>query len=780
MEKIEEQKVKVIYKKVKSLSSFFISTLATVLESSVEIVYKAKKEEPMHAFSIEIKFPNEPELYGELTAANVISQGAKSGPVSLIGDTVFQDHWVHFITSEYREIAERVFFEQDKTLKEEIKAAIKEIELGLLPELNPDSKGPLEILVYCYLSPLKKLLNNKTQSYVTKLGEALGASLPDAFFKKTEKKVEYSESKAKLTRLNKGAEILPVPGQRNILITAALPYVNNVPHLGNIIGCVLSGDVFGRYCRLMGYNTIYICGTDEYGTATETKAVLENKTPREICDHYHKIHKEIYDWFDCDFDNFGRTSTPQQTKVCQKIFWDCHNNKYTYEHTAQQLYCNKCKKFLADRFVTGTCPLCGYEKANGDQCDKCGKLINALDLINPKCKLTGVTPEPKDATNIYLDLTTIQDDLEEWVDKSSKKGAWSKNSLATTKSWIKEGLKGRCITRDLKWGTQVPLEGFTDKVFYVWFDAPIGYISITNGYTEKWEQWWKNPDDVQLYQFMGKDNVPFHCVIFPSTLLATKENWTLLHHINTTEYLNYESGKFSKSEGVGVFGDQASSIGINSEVWRYYLLSVRPENQDSVFDWEDFTAKNNNELIANLGNFSNRALQYTYKNFDQKIPEKKSDLLDIDNEFLNNVFERLNAYYDSMEQVRLREGLSICMAISSLCNGYLQATEPFKIFKTDYNRCSTVFNVTLNALRLVAAVLEPFIPSFSAKIYEQLNLVRTEADDVLLGELRGKPAEHLLTLLKPGHQLNLPSPIFKQISSEQCEKWRKQFDGKQK
>jgi methionyl-tRNA synthetase len=405
-------------------------------------------------------------------------------------------------------------------------------------------------------------------------------------------------------------------------------------------------------------------------------------------------------------------------------------------------------------------------------------VLNALELKNAKCKICGNEPTIKESTNLYLDLTKIQDKLDKWVDESSEKGHWSHNSITTTKGWIKEGLKGRCITRDLKWGTPVPLEGFTDKVFYVWFDAPIGYISITNTFTEKWEEWWKNPDDVQLYQFMGKDNVPFHCVIFPSTLIATQKDWTLLHHINTTEYLNYESGKFSKTRGIGVFGDQAKATGIKSEVWRYYLLSIRPEHHDSVFNWDDFASKNNNELIANLGNFTNRVLKYVFKNFEAAIPERKSELTEVDTKFLNNVIEKLEAYFNSMEAVKLKESLNIAMSISSLCNGYFQETEPFKIFTTEYERCCTILNVASNVLRLLCCILEPFIPSFCAKIYEQLNIQRTERDERLLSEIRGKPISVILDLIKPGYKINEPNPVFKSISDEDCQKWREQFSGK--
>ena len=332
--------------------------------------------------------------------------------------------------------------------------------------------------------------------------------------------------------------ILPKPDQRNVLITSALPYVNNVPHLGNIIGCVLSADVFARYSRLRGYNTLYVCGTDEYGTATETKALEEGVSCQALCDKYHKLHVQTYKWFDIDFDHFGRTTTPQQTEIAQDIYLKLEKKNHVFEDTVTQLYCEKHGSFLADRFVEGTCPLCGYDDARGDQCDKCGKLLNATELVNPRCKLDNATPVVRNSKHLFLNLTDLQPTLENWFHKTSQEGFWSTNSSNITQNWLKEGLKPRCITRDLKWGTAVPKEGFENKVFYVWFDAPIGYLSITANYTNDWEKWWKNPDNVKLYQFMGKDNVPFHTVIFPSTLMGTPDNWTLLHHLSTTGNLN--------------------------------------------------------------------------------------------------------------------------------------------------------------------------------------------------------------------------------------------------
>ncbi|KAJ1886926.1 methionine--tRNA ligase mes1, partial [Kickxella alabastrina] len=311
--------------------------------------------------------------------------------------------------------------------------------------------------------------------------------------------------------------VLPEAGAKNVLITSALPYVNNVPHLGNVIGSTLSADAFARYSRVRGNNTLYICGTDEYGTATETKALEEGISCRELCDKYHAIHKQVYDWFDLSFNYFGRSSTEKQTEIVQNVFLKCYENGVISEREVTQLYCESCSRFLADRYVEGICPVCRFEDARGDQCDSCGSLINAAELIEPRCKLDGNRPVLRDSKHLFLDLDGLQPQCEAFVAKASSEGKWSSNGVAITQNWLREGLRPRSITRDLKWGVPVPLAGYEDKVFYVWFDACIGYPSITANYTPEWECWWKNPDNVKLYQFMGKDNVPFHTVIFPST-----------------------------------------------------------------------------------------------------------------------------------------------------------------------------------------------------------------------------------------------------------------------
>ena len=459
---------------------------------------------------------------------------------------------------------------------------------------------------------------------------AVVSALEAVSLNRPEDEVAADAAKSDAAFFSKKQPKLPELGKRNVLITSALPYVNNVPHLGNIIGCVLSADVYARYCRNRGYNCIYICGTDEYGTATETKAIEEGLTCQDLCDKYNAIHKEIYDWFDIEFDIFGRTPTRYQTEICQSTFKELEENGFLEERTIEQLYSEPLEKFLADRYVTGTCPKCGYEDARGDQCDSCGSLLNPTELKNPKCAMTGSTPILKSTTHIFLKLGELAQDLQEYIERSSAAGGWSSNCMHVTKSWLDQGLKSRCITRDLRWGTPVPKEGFQDKVFYVWFDAPIGYISITAGYCgDSWKAWWRPSEyfalepevpDVELVQFMGKDNIPFHTIIFPSTQIGSKKAWTMMNSISVTEYLNYEDGKFSKSRGVGVFGSDAKETGIPVEVWRYYLLAVRPESQDTAFQWDDFAAKNNAELNDNLGNFINRTLKFIFARFDGKIP----------------------------------------------------------------------------------------------------------------------------------------------------------------
>ncbi|GMO53985.1 MAG: methionine--tRNA ligase [Termitinemataceae bacterium] len=503
------------------------------------------------------------------------------------------------------------------------------------------------------------------------------------------------------------------------LITSALPYVNNVPHLGNIIQ-VLSADCFARFCRLRGYETCYVCGTDEYGTATETRAAEEACTPRELCDRYWQIHNDIYKWFNIDFDKFGRTSTPIQTEIVQEIFKKLDANGFIKENEIEQLYCPNCERFLADRYVRGTCPHCGYEEARGDQCEACGKLLEPTDLKNPRCSSCENTPLLKSTKHLYIDLPALKDKLEAWIAATHEKGKWANNAVQMTRSWIRDGLQMRAITRDLKWGISVPKEGFENKVFYVWFDAPIGYLSITGNLAlDKkldWKQfvndWWHNPQNVELFQFIGKDNIPFHTVIFPCTQLGTGENWTMLHHMSSTEYLNYEGGKFSKSKGIGVFGTDVQETGIPSDVWRFYIFYNRPEKSDALFAWKDFMEKTNSELIGNLGNLINRTLTFVTRYYDGVIPPANSE----DTVFWNAVKEAENKIIEKMEGSELRDAFHLIFELSSFANKTFQDGEPWKKRTEDPKETGGLIGNLCYLVRDLALLCLPFIPSAAKKI----------------------------------------------------------------
>jgi methionyl-tRNA synthetase len=547
------------------------------------------------------------------------------------------------------------------------------------------------------------------------------------------------------------------------LVTSALPYVNNIPHLGNLIQ-VLSADVFARFCRLKGYETLYVCGTDEYGTATETRAREEGVSPKELCDRYYKIHKDIYSWFNIDFSHFGRTSKEAQTKIVQDIFWDVYNAGYINQHTITQLYSEKSQMFLADRYVRGICPNCGYEDARGDQCENCGKLLEPTDLIEPRSIVDNTKPVLKETTHLYLDLPKILPQLQEWMKEASVRGKWAKNAVKMTEAWIRDGLKERAITRDLKWGIPVPLEGFENKVFYVWFDAPIGYISITADLMDNWQDWWQNPEEVELFQFIGKDNIPFHTVIFPSTLLASGKEWTMLHHMSSSEYLNYEDTKFSKSKGIGVFGDDVQNTGIPVDVWRFYIFYNRPETSDYVFTWKDFLEKTNKELIGNQSNLVNRTLTFLTRFFDGKIAP-----LDMEHEenkkFWNDIKElehRAEAHYENAE---LRDAFRTAFQMASLGNKMFQESEPWKLKETNPEEAHRILSILIYLIRDLAILVSPVIPATANKMLGFLGLDEPRWSD--LGVTSGLS------------EIGETEILFTQLDKKKIEQLRDQYSGSQ-
>ncbi|KCV67372.1 methionine-tRNA ligase (EC:6.1.) [Fonticula alba] len=556
--------------------------------------------------------------------------------------------------------------------------------------------------------------------------------------------------------------ILPKEGERNILITSALPYVNNSPHLGNIIGCVLSADVYARYCRQRGYNTLYVCGTDEYGTATETLASERGESCRSICDRYNALHTAIYKWFDIDFDHFGRTTDPKHAGIAQGIFSRIYERGLFSKQTIDQWWCEKDQRFLSDRFVEGTCNFCKFPDARGDQCDGCGKLINAVELIDPRCKLCRSTPVMRQSEHMFLHLEKVQDDLQAWI-KEASTGMWSDNSKSITESWLREGLRARCMTRDLSWGTPVPLPGMENKVLYVWFDAPIGYLSITAEYTDDWELWWKNPEQVQLYQFMGKDNVPFHTVMFPCSLIGTGDKYTMLNHLSTTEYLNYEGGKFSKSRNIGVFGDDAIASGIPACLWRYYLLANRPEQHDSQFNWTDFGLRVNSELLANVGNLVNRTLGFLDSRYRRQVPAPGPNFDPATHPFVQEVNTLLAEYLDRMETLRIRDALHLVMRISAAGNNFITATGLGQtLLNENPDECNTLLYVMVNFVYLIATLLHPFIPATSVAICEQLSPAAESGAVLPLLAL----SESFRFGIKPGHVIGTPARLFERLSEE--------------
>ena len=543
------------------------------------------------------------------------------------------------------------------------------------------------------------------------------------------------------------------------LITSALPYVNNIPHLGNLTQ-VLSADVFARFCRSKGYETLYICGTDEYGTASETRALQEGVTPRELCDHYHAIHRDIYKWFNISFDYFGRTSTPKQTEIVQHIFNEVDKNGYISEKESEQLYCPECKRYLADRYVTGTCPHCGDTGARGDQCDKCGTLLDPTELIDPKCSVCGHTPILKKTKHLYINLPKALPLLQKWMDKASVEGFWAKNAIQITNSWIRDGLQERCITRDLKWGIPVPKEGFEDKVFYVWFDAPIGYISITANATDNWEYWWRDPENTELFQFIGKDNIPFHTVIFPSSLLATGEKWTMLHHMSSTEYLNYEGGKFSKSRGIGIFGNDVQETGIPADVWRFYMFYNRPEKQDFTFTWKDFQEKINKELIGNLSNLVNRTLTFVKRFYDGNLGEGA-----LDEELKAQIIEKEKEITDSLERADERDALRAIFALSDIGNKAFQASEPWKLRNEDPEKAKAILRTLVYLIRDLGVMVTPYMPSTGDKILAFVSSPSSTWNDC--GTFNGE--------LKVG-EISL---LFEKLEDKRVDELRERYSGSQ-
>lgn len=510
-------------------------------------------------------------------------------------------------------------------------------------------------------------------------------------------------------------------------VTAALPYTNGPIHIGHLAGVYVPADIYCRFLRLSGQDVLFVCGSDEHGAAIPMKAKKEGVTPRELIDKYHHMIAASFEEFGISFDNYSRTSSDIHKETASDFFEDLYNQGDFVEETRAQLYDAEAEQFLADRFVTGTCPKCGYEEAYGDQCEQCGSSLNATDLINPKSVLTGAVPVLKETRHWYLPLDQYEGFLKQWILEGHKED-WKPNVYGQCKSWIDDGLKPRAVTRDLDWGIPVPVPGGAGKVLYVWFDAPIGYISSTREWAARegkdWEPYWKDPK-TRLLHFIGKDNIVFHCIIFPSMLKAHGD-YILPDNVPANEFLNLEGKKLSTSRNWAVWlHEYLQDFPDMQDVLRYVLTANAPETKDNDFTWKDFQARNNNELVAIFGNFVNRVVVLTHKYFDGNIPTA-AHLSEIDQEVLTALSRFPEQISGSLERFRFREALQELMSLARLGNKYLADEEPWKVIKEDRERVGTILNTALQLAAGLAVLAEPFLPFTSEKLKKILNFKSLE------------------------------------------------------
>lgn len=541
---------------------------------------------------------------------------------------------------------------------------------------------------------------------------------------------------------------------KRFTVTAALPYANGPVHIGHLAGCYIPSDIYVRYLRAQGKDVKFICGSDEHGVAITIKAKKEGITPQQVIDKYHKMMGDSFKEFGISFDIYSRTSSPTHHETASEFFSNLYEKGMFQEETTEQYYDAEANQFLADRYITGTCPNCGNESAYGDQCEKCGSTLNPTDLINPKSTLSGSVPVMKTTKNWFLPLDRFQNDIETYINSHSE---WKSNVIGQCKSWINQGLQPRAMTRDLDWGVKVPLKDAEGKVLYVWFDAPIGYISATKELTPDWEKYWKS-EDTRLIHFIGKDNIVFHCIIFPAILKAHGD-YILPDNVPANEFLNLEGDKISTSRNWAVWlHEYLQDFPEKQDVLRYVLCANAPETKDNDFTWKDFQARNNNELVAILGNFINRVLVLSEKYFSGKVMSRNK-LTDYDKEVIEELKKYPSIISSSLEQFRFREGMQEFMNLARLGNKYLADTEPWKVIKEDEQRVQTILNIGLQVAANLAILAEPFLPHSSSKLKTMLNLELNKWTDA------GNE-----NILADGHQLGSASLLFDKIEDDVIEK----------
>ena len=565
------------------------------------------------------------------------------------------------------------------------------------------------------------------------------------------------------------------------LITSAIPYINGIKHLGNLIGSQLPADLFARYQRARGAEVMFVCATDEHGTPAELAAAKAGLPVDVFCAQMHEVQADIARRFGLSFDHFGRSSSLQNHRLTQHFAGRLAENGLIAEVSERQVYSNADGRFLPDRYIEGTCPNCGYDKARGDQCENCTKQLDPTDLINPHSAISGSSDlEVRETKHLYLRQSALRDELSDWIDS---KADWPILTTSIAKKWLNDGdgLRDRGITRDLDWGIPVrkgdkPWPGMEGKVFYVWFDAPIEYIAATAEWADArglpaadWLRWWRldeGADDVRYTQFMGKDNVPFHTLSFPATILGSGEPWKLVDYIKSFNYLTYDGGQFSTSQGRGVFMDQALSI-LPADYWRWWLLSHAPEGSDAEFTWDNFQTSVNKDLADVLGNFVSRITKFCRSKFGEVVPEG-GDYGPEETALIDALSVRIRAYAGFMEAMEIRKASAELRAIWVLGNEYLQSAAPWSTFKTDEARAAMQVRLGLNLIRLYAVLSQPFIPFASDTM-----LAAMKTDD------RSWPddADAALRALPPGHAFEVPEVMFAKISDEAREEWQERFKG---
>ena len=542
---------------------------------------------------------------------------------------------------------------------------------------------------------------------------------------------------------------------KRYLITSALPYANGPVHIGHLAGVYIPSDIYTRYLRLRGRDVISVCGSDEHGVPITIKARKEGVSPQVIVDRYHTLIKESFRRLGISFDIYSRTSLPTHYKTASEFFRKLYDEGKFIERTSMQYYDEEAQTFLADRYIVGTCPRCGNERAYGDQCEQCGSTLSPDELINPHSAVSGSIPVKRETKHWYLPLDKYEDFLRKWILEGHKE--WKSNVYGQCKSWLDLGLQPRAVSRDLDWGIPVPVEGAEGKVLYVWFDAPIGYISATKDLTPDWEKYWKS-EDTRLVHFIGKDNIVFHCIVFPSMLKA-HGGYILPDNVPANEFLNLEGDKISTSRNWAVWlHEYLDDFPGKEDVLRYVLCANAPETKDNDFTWRDFQARNNNELVAILGNFVNRALVLTKKYYGGRVPAC-GEMNDYDRATVAELQGIRSELESSIENFRFREALRNAMNFARIGNKYLADTEPWKVVKTDPERVNTILNIALQITANVAVAIEPFMPFSSEKILKMLAIDRPSWD--ALGSMSVIPA---------GHEIGEPELLFEKIEDEAIER----------